>query len=100
MLYSAAMENLDRLAKKVEEAANEIISLKKDRKQLTTEVELLRREVQSRQALVRENEKFKRDRELLKTRLTRLQKKIEKQILVEATVQAALGGTHREESAN
>ncbi|MCG3203833.1 MAG: hypothetical protein KCHDKBKB_00509 [Elusimicrobia bacterium] len=92
------MEFIDELTLKVNQAAEQIIQLKMERHKHVSELELLRNQLKNFDSLLRENEKMKRDQDLLRTRLSRLQKKIEKHLLVETTLAAQSGGAHEERS--
>src|SRR5690242_2443375 len=89
------MEIIDELSQKVELAARQIIDLKKDRHQLQSEVDLLRKQLRDYQSTLTENEKFKRDQETLRSKLLRLQKKIEKHLLVEMTLASPMNLSSR-----
>lgn len=80
------MDPIESLSQRVQQAAREITDLKKERQLLTVELESLRRQGRSYQNLLRENEKMRRDQEQLRARLLRLQKKIDKHLLVETTL--------------
>lgn len=86
------MEIIDELSNRVLQAARELSELKKERRQLLSEVELLRTQVRDLQGSAHENERMKRDQEQLRSRLLRLQKKIDKHLLVETTLAAQSSG--------
>ena len=88
------MEIIDELTRRVNQAARELSDLKKDRQQLLSEVETLRVQVRDLQSSARENERMKRDQDQLRARLLRLQKKIDKHLLVETTLAAQSNGGH------
>lgn len=90
------MEIIDELSQKVHQAAKELVDLKKERQQIYSELELLRNQQADYQSMARENEKMKRDQDQLRTRLQRLQKKIDKHLLVETTLSTQGGGSYEE----
>lgn len=91
------MDAIESFSKKVQQAARELIDLKKERALFMSELESLRRQVRGNQNLLRENEKLRRDQEQLRTRLIRLQRKIDKHLLVETALSAGTkGGGHEE----
>ena len=79
------MELIDRLERKVRDAASEVTALRRARRELQLEVEQLREALRGHQTAVRENEKFRRDHDRLRARLTRLNGKLEKLLLLEPT---------------
>ena len=93
------MDIIESLSKKVHQAARELTDLKKERHQLLSELEALRRQARGHQHLMRENQKMRQEQDQLRTRLIRLQKKIDKHLLVETTLAAgSAGGNHEEYS--
>ena len=76
------MEVVDRLLKKVQRAAEELIELKDQNRSLLSEVELLRRQLKDHQELLRENERNRRTFEKLRGRLTKLHKKVERALII------------------
>jgi seryl-tRNA synthetase len=93
------MDVLKNLTKKIHLAADELVSLKKERQQMLTELEWLRQENQKHQLLARENEKFRRDRDKLRSKLEKLNKRIDKLIQGEKALPTAAGEGTNEESA-
>jgi hypothetical protein len=93
------MELLDTLAEKVQKASRQLIELKKERQQMTSELEILRQQLRNHQSVIRENDRMRREHDQLRNRLLRLQKKIEKHLLVETTLAASAseGGNTNEE---
>lgn len=94
------MEIIDDLTQKVEQAAHTIIELKKERRHASSELDLLRNQLRDYQNLARENERYRREHEQLRSRLLRLQKKIDKHLLVETTLasQMSAGVTTNEDN--
>lgn len=86
------MEIIDELTSRVQQAVREISDLRKERQLLASEVELLRSQVRDLQTKSRENERLKQDHEFLRARLLKLQRKIEKHLLVETTLAAQTAG--------
>lgn len=78
------MELLDNLSRRVQQAAQEIVELKKERSQLLSELELLRGQLAKHREVLRENEAFHRDRDRLKNRLERLDRKLGKLVAGDA----------------
>ena len=93
------MEIIDDLTRNIIQAAQEISSLKNERRQLMNDLESLRHQVRRHDAIVRENEKLRKDQDQLRTRLVRLQKKIDKHLLIETTLAHHSGGDNYEERA-
>ncbi len=91
------MEIIDELTQKVQQAAEELISLKKERQQTLAELDQLRSQLRDYQTTRRDNEKLRRDQDQLRTRLQKLQKKIEKHLLVETTLASQMRGDFNEE---
>jgi hypothetical protein len=89
------MEAIDRLLKKVEQASDELVDLKRDNRRLASELEALRHQLRDHQLLVKENERFRRDGDKLRGRLTRLHKKVEKALMITPGALAE-GGTDEE----
>ncbi len=76
------MEIVDSLSKKVFEAARRIKSLQEERAQLLNEIAHLKLQVQRHHELTRENDTMKRNQDSVRSRLERLQKKIDKQLVL------------------
>jgi FtsZ-binding cell division protein ZapB len=74
------MEIVDSLSKKVFEAARRIKSLQDERARLINEIDHLKLQLQRQHELARENDVLKRNQDSVRTRLQRLQKKIDKQL--------------------
>ena len=85
------MEVVERLIEKVQRAADDLIELKKNNRVLQSEVDLLQRKLKDHQDLIRDNERHRRTFEKLKTRLTKLQKKVERAMII-----APVGGSEEE----
>ena len=64
---------------------------------MVAELEMLRNQNSDYQNISRENEKMKREQDQLRTRLLKLQKKIDKLLLVETTLATKTGGGSNEE---
>jgi len=74
------MDIVDSLSKKVFEAARRIKALQDERARLLNEIAHLKLQVQRQHETARENDALKRNQETVRTRLQRLQKKIDKQL--------------------
>jgi hypothetical protein len=74
------MEIVDSLSKKVFEAARRIKSVQDERARLINEIDHLKLQVQRQHEIARENDTLKRSQDSVRTRLQRLQKKIDKQL--------------------
>ena len=92
-----SMDVLDQLAKKVQLAANDLISLKKEKQQLVSELELLRHELRHHQSILRENEKLRRHQYLLRAKLEKIHHKLGKYTGTNAQLTYVLEGGNREE---
>lgn len=71
------MDILEQLTKKVHQAADELTSLKRERNQLLSEIELLRANALKHNTPNRDVERYKKDREKLRTKFLKMQKKLE-----------------------
>jgi hypothetical protein len=91
------MEVIDRLLKKVQLASDELIDIKRDNRHMSSELEALRNQLRDHQLLIKENDRYRRDMDKLRGRLTRLQKKIEKALMVAPAALAATEGEIDEE---
>ena len=76
------MEIVDSLSKKVFEAARRIKALQEERARLLNDVAHLKLQVQRHHELARENDTLKRNQDSVRSRLQRLQKKIDKQLIL------------------
>ena len=76
------MEVIDRLLKKVQQASDELIEIKRDNRHITSELEALRNQLRDHQLILKENDRYRRDLDKLRGRLTRLHKKVEKALMV------------------
>ncbi len=74
------MEIIDQLSKRIQDAAQEIINLKKERRDLQSELEYLYREQHRYQNALRDNERLNREQSRLRVRLERLNKVLEKHL--------------------
>ncbi len=92
------MEILDQLTKKVREASHELLSLKNERRQLLSEIELLRNQSQQVQSILRENDRIKKDHDRLRARLLKMQKKVERLLALELPVMSPFGGNKSDEN--
>jgi hypothetical protein len=90
------MDMLDQLTKKVQQAAHEIINLKKEKTQLLSELELLRQEVQHYQHTIRENELALKTYGRVRSKLEKISKKLEKSMTNEQSVGLVLEGSNHE----
>lgn len=86
------MDALESLTKKVQQAASELIALKKEKVHLLEQVENLRAELQQAQKVVRDGELHRRQQEKIKTRLEKLSRKIEKHLMSDQTMATAVEG--------
>jgi seryl-tRNA synthetase len=77
------MEPLEQLTRNVQLAAKEIVSLKNERAQLMSELEIHRQNTLLLNELKREKEAQEKDRARLKAKLEKLNKKIETLLAVE-----------------
>lgn len=91
------MDAIDSLSNKVQWAARELLELKKERQQFISELEILRGQSRNFQAVLRENERIRREQDMMRARLIRLQKKIDKHLLIETTLAASVMGGSNEE---
>jgi cell shape-determining protein MreC len=80
------MELKEKFSKRVHQAAQELTSLKIEKKQLTSEIELLRQQVKEYQHILRENENLKKDQERLRFRLVKMKKKLEQLFSMETPI--------------
>lgn len=80
------MTNLDQLADKIRRAARDLVALKQENRKLNSEVEMLRTESVRYHALKKESERTRKEQDLLKGKLERLNKKLEKMLSVELTL--------------
>lgn len=92
------MEILEHLTKKVQDASRELLTLKNERKQLLSELELLRQQSSQFQPLIRDNERLKKDQDRLRTRLLKMQKKVERLLALELPITSPFGGTKHDEN--
>ena len=76
------MEIIDSLSKKVFESARRIKSLQDERARLLNEIAHLKLQVQRAHELARENDTLKKNQDAVRGRLQRLQKKIDKQLVL------------------
>jgi len=76
------MEVVDRLLKKVQLAAEDLVALKKQNRTLQSELDLLRRQLRDHQDLIRENQRNKQLFDKLRTRLNKLHKKVERALII------------------
>lgn len=79
------MDILDQLTKKVHLAADELVSIKKERLQLLSEIEILRANNLKAQGLLRENDTLKKDHERLRAKFLKMQKKIDQILALHST---------------
>jgi hypothetical protein len=89
------MEVIDRLLKKVQQASDELIEIKRDNRHITSELEALRNQLRDHQLILKENDRYRRDLDKLRGRLTRLHKKVEKALMV-APAALSEGGADEE----
>jgi FtsZ-binding cell division protein ZapB len=82
------MEIVDSLSKKVFEAARRIKALQDERARLLNEIDHLKLQAQRQQELARENDSLKRNQEAVRSRLQRLQKKLDKQLVLDMNIPA------------
>ncbi|MBV9080804.1 MAG: hypothetical protein JO102_06765 [Elusimicrobia bacterium] len=73
---------VDRLLKKVQRAAEELIDLKDANRKLQSELDLLRQQLKEHQTLQKDNDRYRRDFDRLRTRLGKLHKKVEKALVM------------------
>jgi hypothetical protein len=76
------MEIIDSLSKKVNEAARRIKALEEERSKLLNEVEHLKLQVKRHHELGRENDVLKKNQDAVRGRLLKLQKKLDKQLVL------------------
>lgn len=74
------MEIIDSLSKKVFEAARRIKALQDERSKLLNEIDHLKLQLQRHHEMARENDTLKRNQEAVRSRLQRIQKKLDKQL--------------------
>jgi hypothetical protein len=72
------MEMLETITQKVQKIVRDYLALKKENQQLQSEVDLLRNELKKQRPLSFANEKNSKDRDRLKLKLEKINKKIEK----------------------
>jgi hypothetical protein len=85
------MDALDLLTKRVQQAAVELTSLKKEKRQLLGEVDRLRAEQERLLKSVRENETARRQQEKIRTRLEKISRKIDRHLMSDSSAAVALG---------
>ncbi len=86
------MDALDLLTKKVQHVAAELTSLKKENRQLGSEIERLRAENDRMLRSIRDNEQARRQQDKLRTRLEKLSRKIERHLHADSSASVlALG---------
>ncbi len=90
------MEVVERLIKKVQRAADDLVELKKQNRVLQSEVDLLQRQLKDHQNLLRDNERHRRTFEKLKGRLTKLQKKVERAMFIAPVGESEEANGHEE----
>lgn len=91
------MEVIDRLLKKVQLASDELIEIKRENRHIASELEALRNQLREHHLLLKENERFRKDADKLRGRLTRIQKKVEKALSVTPTLLSGMEGGNDEE---
>ncbi len=72
------METIELFSRKVHKAAEQLVSLKKEKARLTAELVSQRQQLERLQRLDKENENLRKEREKIRSKLTKLQQKIEK----------------------
>jgi predicted nucleic acid-binding Zn-ribbon protein len=82
------MDALEQLARRVQQAAEEILSLKKERGHLLSEIEALKDQLRGHKIATRETESFEREKARIRTKLEKLRTKIQKLITSEPVVTA------------
>lgn len=95
------MDVLEQLSRRVQQAAEEIVSLKKERGQLISEIEMMKDQLRGHKIAARDNEGFERDKARLHGKLEKLRTKIEKLMTAEsgaATIPTSLGDLFDEKS--
>lgn len=90
------MEVVDRLLKKIQHAADELVELRTKNRALQSEVDVMRRQLRDYQDLIRENERNRRTFDKIRGRLVKLHKKVERAMII-APVGAPEEGDLREE---
>lgn len=92
------MDIVESLSKKVHEAAQRIRTLEEERRRFMAEIEHLKLQVKRHHELTRENDNLKKSQDTVRNRLLRLQKKIDKQLIMgmEIPVAAATEIKHEE----
>lgn len=91
------MEVIERLLKKVQTASDELIEIKRANRHMASELEALRNQLRDHQMLLRENDRYRRDFDKLRSRLGRLHKKVEKALAIApATLIDVDGGSDEE----
>jgi FtsZ-binding cell division protein ZapB len=76
------MEIIESLTRKVHEAARRIKMLQDERARLLSEIDHLKLQVKRQHELARENDNLKKNQEAVRTRLIRIQKKLDKQLVL------------------
>ena len=95
------MDVLEQLSRRVQQAAEEILSLKKERGQLLSEIEMLKDQLRGQKIAARDTEGFEREKARLRTKLEKLRSKIEKLMTTEsvpASAPSSLGDLFDEKS--
>ena len=98
-LMRAFSHALEQLARKVQQAADEIASLRKENLRLQSELETHKDDGQRARELARENDNFQREQNRLRVKLERLKTKIDKLLKIEPPMTFASSGkesTHEE----
>jgi predicted nucleic acid-binding Zn-ribbon protein len=77
------MDALEQLSRRVQQAADEILSLKKERTHLLSEIEALKDQLRGHKLATRETESFEREKARIRTKLEKLRTKIQKLMTTE-----------------
>jgi len=84
------MDSLEQLSRRVQQAVDEILSLKKERGHLLTEIEQLKEQLRGHKLAARETDIFEREKARIRSKLEKLQAKITKLITAEPEAPAAV----------
>ena len=80
------MDIVEQLSRKVRLAADQLIELKQEKEELLSEMASIRDQLHHHQLLLRENDKFRQERERLRIKLAKIQKKLQKHLSLEGSV--------------
>jgi len=91
------MEVIDRLLKKVQLASDELIQIKRENRHIASELEAIRNQLREHHLLLKENERYRKDADKIRGRLTRIHKKVEKALNISPSLLSETEGGSDEE---